>query len=494
MEETERNDGISFSEIVRTIGKRIYMILALTALATLLLTLAVCFLYNPHTSEYSLTFAVFYPGSDSMKYPDGSPFEYRTIASESVLSEAKSTDGAFSSVDVAKMVAADDVYVTAETAESGGTVKYTGWYTISVKTGYFKNKAIATSFLRRTASVFVDRVNASVGELDFLLDESVFAQADFDDRIELLAEQRKSLLSLYDEWIDLYRDSYVIHGKDGEQATLKNYRARVEVLFNDGVKQSLQEELERCGYVPVEFIEEKVAELQAEKVEVEKKIASLQSALGGVSLAAEVSGESDASEPVLDVSQTLAKLLSRRVELETIIGALNAENVTAFENRLQGYYESLRSAATTVHSVAVALYGQETHASFETKNAVKSGGIHPALAAIGGFILMFLVIGGVYCAVAIPKQRRKANPPAPVPEKQPEPVQQELFAPVPEEQPAETPEEVPSDLAPQEEAQEEAGLSGEVWEEAEPPKEAREQPLSAEELLARLSELIRKGQ
>lgn len=402
MEEREE-EGVTFAEIAKAIKRRLLLTVAVTLALTAAFVLAVVFLLDPIISSYSIEFTLTYPASDTQKFPDGSPFYYQDIISRDNLMEVRNADGAFARLNVDKMIARDGISIEAEKS-AGEEAVYTGHYTLTVKASYFADRAQATSFLCEVARRPVNRAIQMARSIDYSLDETTFGNADFAGRIELLAQQRENILGQYEAWISLYRGSYVVSGK-----TLVNHRADVAVLFGEETESALLEELETNGYVPLDRIDERKQQLLAEYEENVKKIEELKSAMAGVPAVIGVKETSKAQETTspLDLSQTLASLIVRNVQIQSRLSALTPENVQAFEARLTDAYQKLQNAAQNVQSVGSALFEQEARVYYSTTLAETRGGLNIAFAIVGGLVLFFLLTAFAVCSVELPRMRRE---------------------------------------------------------------------------------------
>lgn len=400
MEERQQETGVTFGEILRAIKRKAWVVLIVTLALAAAFLLTVGLWYNPQHSTYLLTFTLSYPNSETQKYPDGTPFYYQDLTSAEMLGAAKASDERFARIDVDKLCASDDISISVEEAASAGK------FTLAVKSTYFSGRAEATSFLKalaqRPAALAVEKAKM----LSYRFDETAFTNADFEDRLELLAQQKRGILSQYEEWIELYRGSYTVAGK-----TLFNHSAEAAVLFGDVLQESLGRELETNGYVSLALLEEKRDSLAAEKEENERKIAALKEALGAVPMAVIAASEKE-DQPVtsvqqtMGISETLAALIVRNAEIDSQIAALTEENIRSFESRLTEVFNRLQDGAEKLRSVGISLYEQESRVDFGTSLAVEEGGMSLIPVAIGGLIVGLFLSCLIVCLVELPKQRR----------------------------------------------------------------------------------------
>lgn len=408
-------EGLSFGDIFMAIRKKLKLVLLATLLLAVLFCITVEFLYNPYASSYQIGFELSYPGSDAQKYPDGSPFYYRDIISLETMQKAIGEDGRLGGVDIGKMSEEDDITITAVTKEVNGAEVETNHYILSVKSSYFSNRELATAFLYAIARYPRKSVIDKVENIHFALDKATFSKAPFRDRIDLLSSQRERILAQYDEWIELYRGSYSVSG-----TTLVNYRAEAEIAFSPTLRDSLIEELETNGYVPVEYLPARRAALEAEKAENEKKIAALREVLtaGGSSAvltaAAYAAAEGNQS---LDFSETLAALIVRNVQIDSQLSVLTEENILDFEQRLDAAYREMNGEngeggiAASVSAVGKGLY-DDVRVTFDSSRVVREGGLGWALNIVCGVLFGFIVSCVIACIVVLPKRKRAEQPAA----------------------------------------------------------------------------------
>lgn len=386
-------EGVTIGEVCRMTIRHIWAVLLSSVAFAAALTLLFAFVVNPLGRQYSMSFYFSYPGSETLKYPDGSSFSYREFVSLEALSTAKASDERFGSIDVEKMIREDDISVTAEFVTVDDVYRQTGNYTLVVEGKYFSSRETAQAFIRAVAQTAVDNVQQKAGSIGYTIDENVFGEASFEDKIALLREESETILSTYDEWISEYRAGYSVGGK-----ALSSYRAEAAVACGSSVLDSLQDELETCGYVPLDEMDARITELQREKMLNEEKIEALREMLDGLS---------SSSDPAETVQAMIAALTVRNVQIESEVDSLNEANIVAFDARINAQYDRLQTAAKTLKAVSVALYEQETAVHFSTYRAVVSGDISLPVVAVGAFIVGFIIAVIVACSVEIKRTRKQ---------------------------------------------------------------------------------------
>ncbi len=404
MEKEVKESGVSLGEIWRALRKKLWLILCASLVVAISALLVFRFIINPVKAAYQLEFTLTYPGSETMKYPDGTPFYFQDMISLPALEKAKASDERFAGIDITKMFEEDDITL----AEDEGK------YTLTVEQSYFKQHTLATDFLRAVANVPVEVAKEKAGAVNYMLDKDVFEGAEFEDRIKLLFEQKESILKLYDAWIASYNGTYNVSGR-----TLMSHRAEAVSVFSDSVRNELLEELRKNGYTTndPDLLEERRVRLEKEKAQNEARIAEIEGKIGklpSTGAAYFSSEDSDASisstktESTESLEQMRASLIKRNWEIDNQLNGLKKENIEDFEKRIQSEYEKLRNSAETAGKVAAALYAQEAGAGFETTRATTIGGTSLTIVGIGVFILTFIVLGAIVCAVELPRGKRAA--------------------------------------------------------------------------------------
>ena len=396
--EQKQAEGVSVNELWGMLVKHIWAVLLAAVLFAAALILLFAFVVNPLGRSYSMEFYLTYPGSDLLKYPDGSSFSYRELISLEALASVKASDERFGSVDTVKMVQEDGISITAAYVDAEGEYKLTGSYTVVSAGKYFSSRDTAQAFIRGIAERAVSDILEKAASIDFSIDDEVFAEASFDDKIVLLEEQRGSILASYDEWMEEYRASYSVGGK-----TLSAYRAEAAVSCASSTLRSLREELQSCGYVSLEEMNVRLEELEREYSLNEDKIAALRETLDSLP---EGSGSGTSADG--SVAQMIAELVVRNVQIKNEMSALNENDITAFEGKMQKMYSSMQTAAENLRSVTVALYEQEATVHFMTYRAVVSGDTSLALVAVAGLVLGFLIAAIVVCRIEYGKEKRAA--------------------------------------------------------------------------------------
>ena len=420
--------GVTLGGIFRTIGKKIWIVVAATVVITLIAVLMFALVINPSRTTSSMSFRIEYPTSDSAKYPDGSPFSYRDLISYEVLEEAKASSEAFSSLDVKDLLKEDDISVSVNAAPDGSDAVYT----LSIKTSRFKKQETVERYLRAVADTLVARIKTNASELEFGIDAETFHSASFSEQLAFLKSQKQTITDQYNQWISLYTASYRVNGK-----TLANYLADVTVVYGDSTRTSFEKELANKGFDEIdlnsyetakEAIDVLIDQLLEEHAFNQKIIDELRKDLAGSgsgdqptvraaegvratvdsvvdsSTDKETNGSSVIIMPGdLGLSEMLASYLKRNAEIEfqleifqtkdSATGAFvaNDKPVRDFRAKVNKQFVSLSEAAKTLSAVSKSIYEKDTYASFESQSLNVNGGMSIVIVAVGVFVVAFLV-------------------------------------------------------------------------------------------------------
>lgn len=409
----DREEGITFSEILQAIKRQIWIVLAITLAGTLIVSLVFGLFLNPRSAEYEMSFNLLYPSGENARYPDGSPFYDFDIVSSDFLEEAKGTDESFSNIDVARMIRYNDIRLAKQQMETGSDI-----YTITVKGTYFSNREAAEKFIRAVAQVPVSRITANAQNVDYALNPAIFGGASFEEKLELLSQWKGTLLGALDEWVELYGATYPVNGN-----TLGNCRSAIYVVYGDSTKSILKSEFETNGYDGLDIgsydtpdeeaaaieraIKVRTDVLNAEKTLNQEIIDALIDATKnenqntGASTYARVAdtrNDGDTAAVIvdkngyMDAAEMIAYYTKRNAQIEYQLNtSLKAENVKSFMDRLDGQFEELKSAAETVSLVASSVYAQNTAVSFHTQRAQRIGGTNLVLVIVCALLISFII-------------------------------------------------------------------------------------------------------
>lgn len=392
--ENETN-GLTFGEICHMIVKRIWYVLGATVGVAIIAVLIVHFALNPAQRWYSMQFNLVFPTGENTAYPDGEPFFYQNMVSAGQLQTVKAGEG-LTDIDTDRMVLADGIEISAETRTENGAERFTGRYTVRVKSSYFSGKAQAEAFIRAIADTTVNEMRAEAGLVSYKVSKETFDKAPFEERLNLLAQERETILGKYDEWIAIYDASYQLKVGETEQS-LKEYRATVTALFGESKQRELEDDLTTGGYYFTDDFEAYLDRLEAEYDRNEAEIAELKT----VTVAQ------------TGVSQRLVELIERNnTILYWLGGTLTKETNNAFAARIEAERAKLEQAADLLTDVTEAIYDRGMTARFDVQTVDTEGGIGVILVGIAAAVVAFLVACVVVCAVESGRKKKAAAQPS----------------------------------------------------------------------------------
>ena len=216
--EEEKESGVTFRDIVRMIGKRLWWVLGISIVIAAVAALLTAFVLNVGANTYSVAFMIEYPGGTST-YPDGTALRYESIIYSENLQKVKGGNEAYSGLDIAGMTSDTQkgIKITERTVEGteADTIRYTGIYEISCGSGYFENEKQATDFLHDVAQQVIVNVKEKFSALDFTAWETTFDQTDsYSARVGAVRSQYDSLVSRYETYISMGAyGSFQVNGK-----------------------------------------------------------------------------------------------------------------------------------------------------------------------------------------------------------------------------------------------------------------------------------------
>ena len=414
----EREEGITFGEIVRLVRRRLWAVLAAAALVTACAVLLTVLVLNPRSVRYGFTFALSSPAAPAQQYADGAPFYYRDVVSEAALAAVLAGDERFAGTDPAQMIENDDVTIA---SDGGADTMYLGTYTVRVKAGAFPDASAAAAFLRGVAENAARMIRESAENLDYSVQSSAYYAAPLEDRISVLAQLRETLLENYNAWIARYSGAYSV-SVNGTRKTLGNYRAEASAPFSAGLQENLSKTCREGGYGQIVLASDASDETVAKAVSLQRAALKEEyernrKVIEGFQGIQRAEGGSSAGS---GVEQYIVRngVISSQIGNFTASGeddgsgTLTAGSVKAFSDTLDAQYRALASAAETLKQVTAVIYAENTWASYPARSIVSEGGINPVLAGAAAFVLSFVAAAIVVCTVDYPAHRAKKEQPA----------------------------------------------------------------------------------
>ncbi len=409
----EEEQGLTIGEIFKIIFKRVWWVIGVTAAALIVAVLLIQLIYNKGKVEYSVSYELVYPGSESNLYPDGTEFALSDIVSFATLESIQASDEEkFGSIDIKSMAAEDDISITKVTDDaSGGT-----YFKIDVLAKYFKSNEQAADFLRALAENPVVKINAMVGDAEYQFNLTAYDLAKtYEDKIAYLSAQKTYILNMYDELIGK-NSEYLYYEVNG--SSLSNYRLGAEAAYTDQDYQAIVNDLKVNQYVyDGEYesvsLNSRKAALEKQKDENNTKIKNLEDERAKLLS----SGDTTSSINTVESFNTeIIKLVNANsdidVELDDIekaladIGSDSSEHA-AFDEKLAAIRANLAAEAETLKTVRSAFYSEKSRTDYKGNKITADGGMNIILAALIGAVIGFLVVAIVIYIIDAPKYKRE---------------------------------------------------------------------------------------
>lgn len=429
--EEERESGVTFRDICRMIGKRIWWVLGISVLIAVAAALIVAFVLNPGSDTYSVAFMIEYPNGNTT-YPDGTSLRYETIVYAENLQEVKESDEAFADIDIEKMSSdlESGIKIAERTMEGTepDTIRYTGIYELTCSSAYFSSEEQGEKFMRALANHIIETVEEKFASLDFTSWETVFAGVDsYSSKVSAVRSQYDSLVSRYNSYTGTgaYASFAALDGK-----TLTTLRNELTNLLGTRISK-LETELSNNKYVLSEAEENRILEnianlqldLQKKQQRLENTLAQLDALYNEVYGGNLTSSQLDTFESFHSAIQTLtAEISDTKFEIERLYKSIGYTQETdgtwketgsvskneAFETELNAVKDALVEQTALCKQALENLYTEFSYIDFEQSGiVVTGGGMSPVLIAAVGFVLGFIVVGLIFCAVDYPAYKRK---------------------------------------------------------------------------------------
>lgn len=420
--------GITFGDIAKMIKKRVWWVVAVTLIVTIVATCLTAFVFNKGKDDYSLSFRLEYPNSENMMYPNGDAFNYETIIYADNLLAAKNSDKKFSSIDTEKLASNIDIVAEQKEVVENNVKKnvLTGKYTITVKSAYFTDEKHAKEFIVAIINETMKDVKDYLNKIDYFSKLNTYDVATtYEEKMSALRNQYNSLLSNYDRIIN--------SGKYGtfayNEKTLSELRAelvgkvsnKLTYLSNDlSVNKYLTSQSKVAEVLAKNKILEKEKEENTVVIEsLKNEIDDLIKRLGSLS-------STQLSETLVPYTERIATLTERNAtidnELKATYSALgythdgnkwNAPlqvtipNDTNFKQELEEVKGILDESTNICKNAVAGLYEENTKVELPTANlVVTDNGTSVIFVAIAAALLSFLVVCLIVCLVDYPKYKK----------------------------------------------------------------------------------------
>lgn len=435
--EEEREDGFTFSDILRVIGKRIIWILSISVVVALIVGLIVQFAVNPGKREYEMTFMLEYPGDEDLKYPDGvTDFRFESMIYAENLDAVKKSKSEYSNIDTARMTASRAISIEQASRGEGEYQQDLGIYTVKVKGSFFKDSEQAASFLKDVFQNSLNKVTAMVSDMDFGSTLATYnSLPNYTARINVLKSQQNYLLGMYDKYASFNR--FIYKDANGIAKSLSAFRAECSVALDGGNAEALhlstlERELANNRYQLSETTADKIASekavnAQIEEMRLEKEKNNLQISM----LEKEIENIVNISDGIIDFGSeafqpfntqiTNLTMRNAEIEVETKLlcesigwtyenGVITKGEVTfkddaGFKANLDKLYAVMEEQTTACKNVIVALFAEESSIIAEQELVSVSGGSSLILLTAVGFVGAFCVATIVFFCIDRHKQK-----------------------------------------------------------------------------------------
>lgn len=149
----EEKQGITFSEIFKTIFSQKWLALALAVVITVAGALLINLVYNPGQKVYTSTFTVNLPVNEDglLIYPDGTKRNYRDFVSKNNLDSIKQSQIDLNGVNLEQVFSGGAISISQNIKETANAGLKDITYTLKVKAKSFANSSVAVKFISQIA-------------------------------------------------------------------------------------------------------------------------------------------------------------------------------------------------------------------------------------------------------------------------------------------------------------------------------------------------------
>lgn len=407
MEEEREEGGVTLGEIFRVIFSQKWLVLIITAVITIAGTVGIYFGMNNSKREYSASFVLNLPGSNSASanyvYPDGKTFYYSDIVTTETLKSVKASDEAFTGIDVEKMAENGKITITRTRAQtSANSDSYEISYKISAKANCFKDKNTARSFivaLANTPGLYLTEM-----EIDY--DSYIVAAAganNYENEINYLIEQLNYIVRLYNQLIEEYKPDFVI----SEGKTLQNNMQDVKAYLETNALENLNTQAKENGYLKSADL---VPQYKIQLTKAKMDLADAKDTLENMK-----AGSSDATQNAEAIRQQSNRVNELKRQVETLtkyVDSSVADVPQAYKDALTAAKKAVSDFTVKFKQAATTVYGTSSMVSFATSNIISTEGetsliISFALSLVVGLIIAMVV--GYIVGKVMQKKRTAKN-------------------------------------------------------------------------------------
>ena len=406
----EENSGLTLGQVLKcSIGltkkrKITFALVAVTSCITISLGLLLG--YNTLKTDYTSSFAYNINGFDGSTYLNGESFNTRDLINKKNLNAVKSSNEAFSGIDVDSIIEDSAISITLnDTAKDLNALPYT----ITVKKRYFPSKDVAREFVRAIAETPVRETNDILNVLDLNKYAKNYKETSttYSEMISKLIDQAGYINSQYTSLVEKYLDptiSSVTISSLGDSLSLIQVKNYVSSQISELNISDLNGELEKNSYVYQydkykSIIDIKINAIDQEIAKLDCSIKLLQKEIDDQIAKYNKDNKDNLTAPIEALNSELAPLLTKKGELQykksVFEEAQNANGNTdskAFEDILEDKYNSLITLTNDLTKVEKELYTKRQDVNFETNSVIKENGgvksyVGIAIAVVGGLVI-----------------------------------------------------------------------------------------------------------
>lgn len=421
----EEEYGITLGEICKIIFKRVWWVIGVTAAFILITVLLVQFWYNPTHRQYSVSYNVRFPNSDSGQYPDGTALLIRDSVLLSSLKDVKEGTYSddedyydFSNVNIEEMLDNDGISISPISIKEGEDEK--GWsdYRLTVSAEYFNSKEQAVAFIKAVAEYPVNKakyiVNNSI--YDYYLTQYNLGST-YEAKIDSLVNQKNYVLSIYEFIKSTYGESYRPLGVGDK--TITDYINEATAVFDSRIQSSYYnivtanyyvwdtDTYERTANASIEATKIEIANNEAIIAALEEKIAELDTSeydrieAYHSMVASYVEKNAQLNNEIKTINDTLEKIKIYQTDPEAI------QAKAEFDAALDSTRANLATLTETAKKVRIATYQNESSVLYLNNVIDAQGGINIIIAAIMGAILGFVIVSVVILIIDMPEYKKR---------------------------------------------------------------------------------------
>lgn len=446
--ETEK-EGISIGDIFKRIWHA-KITLGVSFVAVLVAgVVAIHYGYTKPKETFSGSVVYRFTGAENGTYPDGSTFDYRSIASQSNLQSIKDSNESYANIDIETMVEKNAVSVSLAPLsgynDQGEQITYeqSNHILINCPASYFDSTAQGQNFLRdvllspsRKAAEKVDSIYYTAS-LD-LANVAVTYQS----QISYLIAQRDYIINSYSNLISVFGQGTPVQMQiagSTTSITLSQVVNYINQYFETNNLSTLSNEATRNYYLKTdengEFLESALSSLEVELQQAEydreitqklydeslalwKELYSNISNTGGT-----IQPDSALSQQIAGYRTTLSSLDERIAFLRQLLGLSSSDAPTEtpngkaapeeFINHLNSITTELETYSQDLKTNTTYLYNNELETYSDLPNYVEmNGGLSIILNAAISFVLAVIVaclIAGIKGNIDIKKEEQNKN-------------------------------------------------------------------------------------